>query len=64
MSRRGEAERLAEWALEAMGKVDVLVNNAGANVPQAIDAITDQVWDQILELNLSSCMALSRALIP
>ena len=48
MSRRGEAERLAEWALEAMGKVDVLVNNAGANVPQAIDAITDQVWDQIL----------------
>ena len=64
MSRRGEADRLAEWALEAMGKVDILVNNAGANRPQAIDAITDQVWDQIVELNLTSCMALSRALIP
>ena len=45
-------------------KVDILVNNAGANRPQAIDAITDQVWDQIVELNLTSCMALSRALLP
>ena len=64
MSQRGEADRLAKWALESMGKVDILVNNAGSNLPQAIDAITDQVWDQIVELNLSSCMALSRALIP
>ena len=64
MSQRGEADRLAEWTLEKMGKVDILVNNAGSNLPQAIDAITDQIWDQIVELNLSSCMALSRALIP
>ncbi len=64
MSRRGEADRLAAAALEAMGRVDVLVNNAGTNRPQAIDAITDEVWDEILEINLSSVMALTRALVP
>ena len=42
----------------------MLVNNAGSNVPQAVDKITDDDWDRIVELNLTSCMALSRAVIP
>lgn len=64
MSRRPEADRLAKAALDAMGRVDILVNNAGTNKPQAIDAITDEVWDNVLEINLSSVMALTRALVP
>src|SRR5262249_26795063 len=64
MTKREDVNRLAKDALSAMGKVDILVNNAGSNVPQAIDKITDQTWDQIIELNLNSCMALTRALVP
>jgi NAD(P)-dependent dehydrogenase (short-subunit alcohol dehydrogenase family) len=64
MGRRGEADRLAKAALDALGRVDILVNNAGTNRPQAIDAITDEVWDEVLEINLSSVMALTRALVP
>jgi NAD(P)-dependent dehydrogenase (short-subunit alcohol dehydrogenase family) len=47
-----------------MGRVDILVNNAGSNRPQPIDQIRDEDWDTILELNLSSVMALTRALAP
>jgi NAD(P)-dependent dehydrogenase (short-subunit alcohol dehydrogenase family) len=64
MTRRNEATRLAKAALEAMGRVDILVNNAGSNLPQPIDEIRDEDWDQLVELNLSSCMALTRALVP
>jgi NAD(P)-dependent dehydrogenase (short-subunit alcohol dehydrogenase family) len=64
MSKRAEATRLGRAALEKMGRVDVLVNNAGTNKPQAIDAITDETWDSVLETNLSSVMALTRALVP
>jgi NAD(P)-dependent dehydrogenase (short-subunit alcohol dehydrogenase family) len=64
MTRRDDVRRLADSALKAMGKVDILVNNAGSNTPQAIDKITDEAWDRIVELNLSSCMALTRALVP
>lgn len=64
MNRRDDIARLAKTALDKMGRVDILVNNAGSNVPEPIDAITDAAWDRIIELNLTSCMALTRALVP
>jgi len=64
VSQRGEVERLAKVALERMGKVDILVNNAGMNAPQAIDEVTDDTWDRVLEVNLNSVMALTRAVVP
>jgi NAD(P)-dependent dehydrogenase (short-subunit alcohol dehydrogenase family) len=64
MTQRDDVRSLAERALAGMGRVDILVNNAGSNKPQAIDAITDADWDYILELNLNSVMALTRALVP
>ena len=64
MSQRGQADQLAQAAIEAIGRVDILVNNAGSNLPQPIDQIRDEDWDNLVELNLSSCMALTRALVP
>jgi len=64
VSDRSQVQSLAAFALDKMGKVDILVNNAGMNAPQSIDAITDETWDRVLEVNLSSVMALTRALVP
>src|SRR4051812_33370660 len=64
MTRRDDVARLADEAVRRMGKVDILINNAGSNTPQPADAITDAAWDNIIELNLSSVMALTRALLP
>ena len=64
MSHRDQADQLAQAAIEALGRVDILVNNAGSNLPQPIDQIRDEDWDNLVELNLSSCMALTRALVP
>jgi NAD(P)-dependent dehydrogenase (short-subunit alcohol dehydrogenase family) len=64
MARREEVTRLAQTALAEMGRVDILINNAGTNLPQAIDELRDEDWDRVLEINLHSCMALTRALAP
>lgn len=64
MSKRPEANRLAAFALEKFGRVDILINNAGTNVPQVVDEITDAEWDRIMEINLNSVMALTRAVVP
>ena len=64
LSQRSESIRLAERVIERFGKIDILVNNAGSNIVSPIDAIKDADWDYILELNLSSAMALTRAVVP
>jgi NAD(P)-dependent dehydrogenase (short-subunit alcohol dehydrogenase family) len=64
VSVRDDVKALAQFALDKMGRVDILVNNAGMNAPEAIDAITDDTWDRVLEVNLSSVMALTRELTP
>jgi NAD(P)-dependent dehydrogenase (short-subunit alcohol dehydrogenase family) len=62
LSRREDSQRLADAAVAALGRIDILVNNAGSNTPQPIDAIRDEDWGRLVELNLNSCMVLSRAL--
>lgn len=64
VSVRDDVKNLARFALEKMGKIDILINNAGMNAPQAIDAITDETWDRVVEVNLNSVMSLTRAVVP
>jgi NAD(P)-dependent dehydrogenase (short-subunit alcohol dehydrogenase family) len=64
MTSRADVARLADEAVRRMGKVDILINNAGTNTPEPIDAITDAAWDNLIELNLTSVMAMTRALVP
>jgi NAD(P)-dependent dehydrogenase (short-subunit alcohol dehydrogenase family) len=64
MTKREEVTKLACGALERMGRVDVLINNASVNIAQPIDLVTDEAWDVVLETNLTSVMALTRALVP
>lgn len=64
MNDRAEVKALAKFALDTFGRVDILVNNAGGNTPQRIEDITDDTWDRVVELNLTSCMALTRELVP
>ncbi len=64
MSQRDQVEQLAQKAMERMGKIDILINNAGSNTPQPIDQIKDADWDLLLEVHLHAAMSLSRALSP
>lgn len=64
LASRDGAGVLAASALERMGRIDILFANAGDNRPRPVDQVRDEDWDYLLELNLSSCMALTRALAP
>ena len=64
MTDRYQVDKLAATTIAKFGAIDILVNNAGSNVPQSIDNITDAAWDMILELNLTSAMRLTRAVVP
>jgi NAD(P)-dependent dehydrogenase (short-subunit alcohol dehydrogenase family) len=64
MNDRAQVKKLAADVLNTFGRCDVLFNNAGSNKPQALVDTTEEAWDNIVELNLTSCMLLSRELAP
>ncbi len=65
LGRPGEAEELARGALEAQGRVDMLVNNAGASLQGLGWVVGDRVEArQMFETNLWSPLALTAALAP
>ncbi|WP_068116599.1 3-oxoacyl-[acyl-carrier-protein] reductase [Tropicimonas marinistellae] len=62
----GDAEAvdaLPKQAAEAMGGVDVLVNNAGITRDQIFMRMSDEEWAQVLEVNLTSTMRLCRGVM-
>ena len=53
--------RLAADALAVYGRLDILINNAGIIRRQPADEHSDEFWDEVIEVNLSSVFRLSRA---
>jgi NAD(P)-dependent dehydrogenase (short-subunit alcohol dehydrogenase family) len=55
-----DADRLAATALAEFGKVDVLVNNAGMSpLYPSVDAITEDLYDKVMGVNLKGPFRLS-----
>jgi 3-oxoacyl-[acyl-carrier protein] reductase len=62
VSRREGAHEAVARAAEALGGLDVLVNNVGGSVGSgAFDAADDDAWARVLDLNLMSAVWCSRA---
>lgn len=59
------ADRAAtDAALASAGQVDVLVNNAGIAESAPLERTTDEMWDRILELDVTAAFRVTRALAP
>ena len=56
-------EGLAKRAADAMGGVDVLVNNAGITRDQLFMRMSDEDWSRVLDVNLGAAMRLSRGVL-
>lgn len=52
---------LAKQAESAWGALDVLINNASAFYPQAVNEVSEQNWDELLGSNLKAPFFLSQA---
>ena len=56
-------EALPKAAIAAMGGLDILVNNAGITRDQIFMRMSDDEWQSVLDVNLTSTMRLCRAVM-
>lgn len=54
---------LVNAAIEAVGKIDIVVNNAGITKDTLLMRMTDEQFDDVINTNLRSCFKICRAVI-
>jgi 3-hydroxybutyrate dehydrogenase len=55
---------MVEGCIAEFGAVDILVNNAGMQHVAPVDKFPLEMWDKVIQLNLSSCFQAIRAALP
>lgn len=60
VSIREEVKRLVEFTLEKYGRIDVLINNAGIDQEKLFQDITDEDWNNVINVNLYSVFCMTQ----
>ncbi|XZE54724.1 3-oxoacyl-[acyl-carrier-protein] reductase [Planctomycetaceae bacterium SH139] len=58
---RAAAAAAIESAHEKYGRLDILVNNAGITRDKLLRGMSDEMWDDVIATNLTSCFVCCRA---
>ncbi|HEY1363865.1 MAG TPA: 3-oxoacyl-[acyl-carrier-protein] reductase [Xanthobacteraceae bacterium] len=61
LAEKDEVEALVPKCEEAMGKLDILVANAGITRDNLLVQLRDEDWEQVLAVNLTATFRLARA---
>lgn len=64
VSDAGQLEAFINRTTAAWGGVDILVNNAGSSNANPFEKVTDEVWQQDLDLKLLAAIRTARLVVP
>ncbi len=61
VARKSEAEHLVQSGIDTFGSLDILVNNAGFTRPAMMIKMTEEQWDQVVDIHLKGAFLCSQA---
>jgi 3-oxoacyl-[acyl-carrier protein] reductase len=64
VTQQTQVDALRDAAIAALGRIDVLVNNAGLGGTANLVDMTDAQWSRVLDVTLNGTMRVTRAFLP
>jgi 2-dehydro-3-deoxy-L-rhamnonate dehydrogenase (NAD+) len=65
VSRWTEVQRMAQQVVDKFGRIDILVNNAGILGPYfPVEEYPEEIWDQVIAVNLKGTFLCCKAVLP
>ncbi|MGO9017693.1 MAG: SDR family NAD(P)-dependent oxidoreductase [Syntrophobacteraceae bacterium] len=61
VSNSSQISEMIRTVERELGRVQILVNNAGISIRKSLDEITEQDWDRVLAVNLKSAFLITQA---
>lgn len=64
VSDAGDCRRIADECIARYGRIDILHNNVGIEIPGGLATTTEDAWDRTLAVNLKSIFLLCKQIVP
>jgi NAD(P)-dependent dehydrogenase (short-subunit alcohol dehydrogenase family) len=64
VSRSEQVQNMINHTIEAFGRLDILINNAGYHISKNIEETSEEEWDFIINTNLKSVFLCSKYALP
>lgn len=64
VSDKAACEEMARNVLDAFGKLDAIVNNAGILIAGAVDGLPEEHWDRVMDINAKGSFMVIQAFLP
>ena len=64
VSQSGDCRSIIEKCIQTYGRVDILHNNVGIEIPGGIDEISEEDWDRTMNVNLKSMFLTCKYALP
>jgi 3-oxoacyl-[acyl-carrier protein] reductase len=64
VTNQDQVDGLRDAALRELGRVDVLINNAGLGGEVSVVEMTDDQWHRVMDVTLNSVFRMTRAFLP
>lgn len=64
ISKYEEVEKMVKEAVEKLGRMDVLINNAGINIDRLLINMTPEQWQKVIDVDLTGTYNCTKAVLP